>query len=295
MPDGVVYAIRHETRYRYDRPVGLSHHLAHLIARDTPGQTVRETRLAIAPEPARRREDTDFFGNRRVYFAIEEAHGDLTVTARHRIDRRAGDPVREDASPAWEAVAAQARSGALGYEVYGMTRPTAFVPALGALVSLAGPFLGPGRPVLAAARDLTVHIHESFEFDPTATEVSSPMADLVATRRGVCQDFAHLMAGALRGFGLPARYVSGYLRTDPPPGQPRLNGADASHAWVSVFCPVHGWVDFDPTNGRAAGVDHVTLAWGRDFDDVSPMRGVILGEGDHRLEVSVDVVPEDPG
>jgi transglutaminase-like putative cysteine protease len=160
------------------------------------------------------------------------------------------------------------------------------------LATYAEPSFAAGRDLLAAALDLTRRIHADFKFDPTATSVSTPLREVLAKRRGVCQDFAHFMAGCLRTLGIPARYVSGYILTSPPPGKPRLIGADASHAWVSVWCGPAGWVDLDPTNDMLVGEQHITLAWGRDFSDVTPMRGVILGGGEQELEVRVTVTPQ---
>jgi transglutaminase-like putative cysteine protease len=176
-----------------------------------------------------------------------------------------------------------------------MTFDSPHVRTSAELQAYAAPSFPPGRPVLEAVRDLVTRIHQDFIYDATATEVSTPVATVLSARRGVCQDFAHVAIGCLRALGLAGRYVSGYLLTRPPPGRPRLVGADASHAWMATWVPRLGWVDFDPTNDLIAGQDHVTIAHGRDFSDVTPIRGIILGGGAHQLAVSVDVAPLDSG
>ncbi len=189
---------------------------------------------------------------------------------------------------------AQLRAGASTAErdAYSFVFDSPYVPRDEALADYAAPSFPPGRPLLAAVFDLTTRIHREFRYDPRATTVATPMRKVLARRAGVCQDFAHLQLGCLRALGLAARYVSGYLVTEPPPGKARLVGADASHAWLSVFCPAWGWIDCDPTNDQVPGDRHVTLAWGRDYDDVCPVRGIVLGGGRSTLKVSVDVVPE---
>jgi transglutaminase-like putative cysteine protease len=203
--------------------------------------------------------------------------------------------IAPDASPSWETVrdAGAFRAGAPQAAIDEFRYASPFVRPSAVLAEFARPAFPAGRPLLAAAIALMHRIHAEFTFDAGTTSIATPITRVLAERRGVCQDFAHLQIGCLRSLGLPARYVSGYLLTDPPPGRPRLLGADASHAWLSAWCPSHGWVDLDPTNAMVPDLRHVTVAWGRDYGDVSPLRGVVLGGGEHDLSVAVSVVPED--
>ncbi|HSK39103.1 MAG TPA: transglutaminase family protein [Arenibaculum sp.] len=290
-PETVRYRVRHRTHYAYMGDVTLSHHLLHLGPRMHPLQRVHAAEIVVEPAPAVRTAWTDFFGNPATYIEIEQPHRELLIeaTVDLTVTGRAGtDP---DRTPDWEDVR-DTVAGMAG-EPARFAFESVLVRGSDDLAAFARPCFPAGRPVAAAATELMARIHESFAFDPVATTVATPLGEVLASRRGVCQDFAHLAVGCLRSLGLPVRYVSGYLRTLPPPGQPRLVGIDASHAWFSVWCGHDaGWLDLDPTNGREAGTDHVTLAWGRDYDDVSPVRGVIVGGGaDHSLSVEVDVEP----
>lgn len=289
-PVAMRYHCRHVTRYTYGDMVTNAQMLAHLAPRAHPRQTCHMATLSIVPWPAVVTERRDWFGNPVTYAALQSPHRDLTVTAEIEVTVEPPSPFHPAATPIWEEVAAEAARLA---ETVEFVRPSARVPqADTGLTLFATTFFPSGRPIGEGALDLTRRIHSDFSFDPTATTVSTPISEVLARRRGVCQDFAHLMIGALRALGLPARYVSGYLRTLPPPGKPRLQGADASHAWVQVWCGQEvGWIDLDPTNGRQCDTDHVTLAWGRDYDDVCPLRGVILGGGSHGVLVAVDVEP----
>ncbi|WP_018986895.1 transglutaminase family protein [Methylophilus methylotrophus] len=287
------YQVEHQTVYSYDLPVIQSQQLLHLMPRQTPFQQCVSFTLACEPLPAEQSRRQDFFGNNNDYFTILTPHQSLEVTSRFQVDiqprPQMGDFVQ---SPPWEQVQHLLKDqdtqhlDAAPY-VYATTRVTLSE----ALASFALSCFTPQRPLLDAAMVLTQKIYTEFEFDPQATDISTPLDTVLEGRRGVCQDFAHLMLGALRSIGLACRYVSGYILTHPPPGQPRLVGADASHAWVSVYCPVYGWVDFDPTNNCLVQQEHITVAWGRDFGDVSPMRGVVLGGGAQQLTVSVTVTP----
>jgi transglutaminase-like putative cysteine protease len=278
----------HETEYTYTAPVALSQQLLHLTPRSLPWQACRAHRLEVTPPPGERGERDDYFGNPATQFLIAAPHDALLVRAESTLDVAP----REQAAlarprGAWEAVrdAAPRDASEFLYE-------SPNVETSRDLADYAARSFPAGRAVLEAAMDLASRIHRDFRFDPTATSVATPLREVMKRRRGVCQDFAHLMIGGLRALGLPARYVSGYLLTDPPPGRPRLIGADASHAWVSVYCGAGaGWVDLDPTNDCVVDDEHVTLAWGRDFSDVTPMRGVILGGGEQELEVRVTVSP----
>jgi len=289
----VKYQVRHLTEYTYADPVSLSHHLVHLSPRADNGQVAGKRELNITPSPAFRRERIDPFGNRVTYFTIEEAHKRLTVEALCEVEVPPAERAPLLFPVSWEAVRDRLRAArrADALEAYSYTFDSPHVRASRALAAYAEPSFPAGRPFLDAVMDLTRRIHDEFVYDPRATTIATPITQVLEARRGVCQDFAHLQLGCLRALGLPARYVSGYLQTRPPPGRPRLVGADASHAWISVHLPDFGWVDFDPTNGLMPGEQHVVVACGRDFADVTPVRGVILGGGAHELRVEVDVTP----
>lgn len=282
----MIYKVCHATRYAYPQPVSLCQNIAHLAPRRSPRQTTWSTELEIEPRPAVISRFTDFFGNPALFFAVEETHRGLTATATHTIEVAPLEKLDLDASPPWEKV----RDGlCLSLEAFPFVFDSPHAVASALLAEFAAPSFPPGCPVLRGAVDLSRRIHSSFRYDSTATTVATPLEEVMEKRRGVCQDFAHLQIGCLRSLGLAARYVSGYLRTLPPAGQARLVGADASHAWVSVYSPNLGWVDLDPTNNLIPSDQHIVLAWGRDFDDVSPIKGVILGGGEHKVSVSVDV------
>ncbi|WP_395717166.1 transglutaminase N-terminal domain-containing protein [Prosthecobacter sp.] len=287
------YRITHRTSYVYSEPVAVSHHAARLRPRDTMTQKCREFRLGFDPEPDLKTEHTDSFGNQVSCFSIQKLHARFEVVSRSFVSLAPvlqPDPAQ---TPAWEDVAALFCDPV----AVDLLDPCQFVFRSPLLVhelpqrEFALPSFKKGRPVLAAVADLSRRIHREFVFDPRATTISTPLSEVLANKRGVCQDFAHLAIASLRAMGLPARYVSGYLRTRPPPGKARLVGVDASHAWVSCFVPGFGWVDFDPTNDCFTSLDHITVALGRDFSDVSPVRGIITGGGKHSVIVGVDVEP----
>lgn len=293
------YVIEHDTLYSYSSPVAVSRQLLHMSPRATPWQNLRDHRISIEPRNHERHERDDFYGNRIVDVAIASPHRHLRVCARSVLEVLPRcDSLANLANPAWEEV----RAGVAAYrsqaalDAWAFACESPYVPChLPALAEFADASFTPGRPLLEAVGHLNTRIYDEFTFDAQATSIATPMEEVLRERRGVCQDFAHLMAGCLRAKGLPARYVSGYLLTTPPPGRPRLIGADASHAWVSVYCPQENgavWVDFDPTNNCIPDTEHMVLGWGRDFYDVTPMRGVILGGGEQTLTVHVTVVPE---
>ena len=290
----VRYHVLHRTQYRYAWPVSDSRQLLHLTPRDTPTQRTVSHRIDIDPEPVERADRTDYFGNLLEQLSIGSAHDTLTVTAESVVDLTPSRAAGATRSPAWEHV--RDRLHQVGpaplLEPCQYLYASPHIEPLAALARYARLDFRRERPLFDATLALMRRIHRDFEFDPQATTVSTPLETLLRQRRGVCQDFAHFMIGCLRSLGLPARYVSGYLLTQPPPGQPRMVGADASHAWVSVFCPGLGWVDVDPTNCMQPEDQHITVAWGRDFSDVTPMRGVILGGGEHAVDVQVTVTPE---
>jgi transglutaminase-like putative cysteine protease len=285
------YRVEHTNRYNYRSHVSLCHNLVHLEARDAPWQTCLKSELRVSHPPAVSIPQTDYFGNRATFFTVQEPHDRLEVTAVNEVRIHPCIVPEPISTPAWEIVRDRIRLARdpVGLDAYQFTFDSQYVKRSPELAAFALVSFGPGRPWLDAALDLMRRIFEEFEFDPTATTIETPIHDLLANRRGVCQDFAHLAIGCLRSLGLAARYVSGYLLTNPPPGQPRLIGADVSHAWLSVYYPGFGWIDLDPTNNIIPSYHHVTLAWGRDYDDVSPIKGVILGGGRHSVSVSVDV------
>ena len=287
------YRIVHVTTYEYTEPVSLCQNVAHLAARPCTHQSNSSPVLSISPEPAVIEERVDYFGNPVHYFTIQEPHRRLTVRVDHVIGVAPRPSPGPTSTPAWEAVRDRLTTdrGAAWLDAAQFAFDSRYVAAHPRYADFAGPSFPPGRPVLAAALDLVHRVHAGFAFDPQATTLATPVLEVFEKRRGVCQDFAHLLLACLRSLGLAARYVSGYLCTVPPPGTPRLVGADATHAWVSLFCGDAGWVDLDPTNDQIPADRHVLLAWGRDYDDVSPLKGVILGGGQHRVKVSVDVTP----
>ncbi|GAB4212695.1 MAG: transglutaminase family protein [Rhodoferax sp.] len=289
--------VAHETCYHYGSPVVMAQHLAHLQPVDRPGLHVVTHSLHIDPQPPQLRSAPDAFGNVRCHFALATPHEVLTVYADMTVQTEPPQPV--PAGTPWESVveAFRYRVGVAYNPASEFLFASPYVARHRELADFARPLFEPGRPVLEAAGALMHHIHTEMRYASGSTGVNTPVLEALAQRKGVCQDFAHLMIGCLRSLGLPARYVSGYLLTRPPPGKPRLIGADASHAWVQAFDPDVGWVDFDPTNdaqglGRP-GESHVTLAIGRDFGDVSPLRGVIHGGANPTLSVAVTVAPPD--
>ena len=269
--------------------------MAYLTPRALPRQSVPWHELVIDPVPASRVQRVDYFGNTVDQFTILTPYDEMRVAGRSLVEITAREPIAADASAAWEALRDDLfyQRGAKYTEATEFSYPSPYAATAPELALYARRSFTRGRPLIAAAVDLMHRIHSEFTFDPGATTIATPVTRVLADRRGVCQDFAHLQIGCMRSLGLAARYVSGYLLTEPPPGQPRLVGADASHAWLSVWCPRLGWVDLDPTNDVLPSQRHVTLAWGRDYGDVSPLRGVVLGGRDHTLHVGVSVMPAD--
>jgi transglutaminase-like putative cysteine protease len=291
------YRVTHTTTYEYADDVPVCQNQMHLAPRDTPKQACRSHRLLIRPRPASRRSRIDFFGNAAEFISVEKAHKELKVTAISEIEVHAlhlpatptppweliRDRLQTDRSPAWldayqfcfESPLVRGRDASLRKSLF----------------EYAAPSFPTGQPILEAARDLTSRIHADSRYDSNTTSVYTPLEQVLSQRSGVCQDLAHIEVGCLRAMGLAARYVSGYLLTQPPPGKPRLVGADASHAWIAVFTGDAGWIDFDPTNNVSPGDEHITLAWGRDYSDVCPIEGVYVGGGSSVLTVQVDVQP----
>ena len=299
-PASRTLAVVHETCYHYEAPVELAHHLSYLRPREDQAQTVEAHTLSISPTPDEMQQRMDDQGNWRSIFALSAPHEALVVRACSRVvvrPRHAGlDPA---ASMPWEEAAERLRyrAGAPYACEAEYTFPSPFVPLHDALRGYALESFTPERPLAEAAIDLMHRIFADFTYAPASTQITTPMLEAFEEKRGVCQDYAHVMLGCLRALGLAARYVSGYLLSKPPPGRPRLIGADASHAWLAVHCPGieanGGWLDLDPTNDLIPATDHVTLAHGRDYGDVTPLRGVIRGGGGHELTVHVTVMPWD--
>jgi transglutaminase-like putative cysteine protease len=291
----MIYKISHRTRYKYRYSVSVGNHVACLRPRSLAHHRLEWTELRIQPAPATRTERLDFFGNLLCFFTVQEPHKELVVEALSEVtvDNEANGWPR--VSPPWEQVARSLMTdhSPAGLEAYQFRFESPRIRARSEFAEYALMSFTPGRPMADALLDLTERIHQDFRFDSKVTNVRTPTEEVFKKRRGVCQDFAHLQISCLRSLNLAARYVSGYLRTYPPPGQARLVGADASHAWVSAYCPGAGWLDVDPTNNLIPSDGHVTLAWGRDYSDVSPLRGLILGGGAHTLRVAVDMEPID--
>jgi len=289
-----VFRIEHHTRYTYETRVTTSQHIACVEPRELPFQHVRSFAFVVDPPPARLIRRIDYFGNALHQFQLLGPHSELRVTANSLVDvgPRGFDL---DAVPdaAWEQTCEWLRRPPPehGRELAQYLTRSPHVAMTPEIAAFARESFWAGQSTLAGAIDLMHRIHGEFTFDPAATTPATPVSRVLAERRGVCQDFAHFQVACLRSLGLAARYVSGYLLTDPPPGQERLIGADASHAWVSVYLPQHGWIDLDPTNDVIVGQRHVTIGWGRDYGDVTPLRGVLLGGAKHRLFVGVSVVP----
>lgn len=286
------YKVTHITTYNYSKPVALCHNEARLKPIDTYYQRCQASEIIVDPQPSDFHERLDFFGNRVAYFAIHKKHTTLRVTAVSSVDtfsesRNMGNA---DTLP-WEEVVTtlvkKRDDDILDAQQYKLNSP--MIVANQEMIGYAERSFLEERPIIDAVLDLMERIHRDFTYDPHFTSIATPLLDVLKHRRGVCQDFAHLAIGCIRSMGLAARYVSGYIETLPPEGQPRMIGADASHAWFSVFVPDTGWIDFDPTNNQMPMDKHITVAVGRDYHDVTPLKGVIFGGGSHKLDVSVDV------
>lgn len=290
----MIYDVRHVTRYGYEMPVASSRLALRLAPVTRDGQRCIEHMLMIDPQPRSVTTEQDFFGNHVTIANIETGLLDLSIDARSRVAVERPDAPAAGASPDWRAVT----EAALSERDIGLSAPTHFlfrsprVKLSAGVTAYAAESYRPGRPVVDASRELAKRIRTDFKYSPESTEITTPLEVAFAQRRGVCQDFAHIMIAGLRGLGIPAAYVSGYIRTITAPGKVRLEGADASHAWVSVWCgPEIGWFGVDPTNAIDVGIDHIEVAVGRDFSDVSPIHGVFVGSGETELEVGVDVIP----
>jgi transglutaminase-like putative cysteine protease len=287
----MMFRIVHRTNYRYNAPVSRARNEAHLRPRDTDVQQCLTSELVVEPTPTSWTERTDFFGNPVVSFAVDGPFEELTITSTSSVSVTANERM-PTSGPPWDH-ARDSLNEDLSPDVLAVREfcfESPLVPLSAAVRAYAEPSFPAGRPLVDAVSDLTERIFENFVYDPGFTTVTTPIEDVLRFRRGVCQDFAHLAIGCMRSMGLAARYVSGYLETAPPPGGERTIGADASHAWLAVFVPGDGWLDVDPTNDQIVGTSYVTTAWGRDYSDVSPLKGIVFGGGSsHALDVSVDV------
>jgi transglutaminase-like putative cysteine protease len=286
------YRVVHKTNYTYAQPVALGHNETHLRPRAFESQRCLSHQLEIEPQPAVLSEREDFFGNPVSYFSIQHSHSQLSVTATSEVElQERVRPPTDAASRPWEETAARLKraciSEILDARPYVLDSP--LVSLSSEIARYAAVFFPLGRPLIEAVHELMERIHRDFVYDPGSTMVATPLSVVFKHRRGVCQDFAHLAIACLRSQGLAARYVSGYLETFPPPGWDKLIGADASHAWFSVYDPVLGWLDFDPTNNQTPVDRHITVAWGRDYSDITPLKGVIYSGGHHQAAVSVEV------
>lgn len=289
----MTYRIVHKTTYKYKYPVSVGNHVACLIPRSFSHHRLAWNEMSIHPPPATCSERMDYFGNRLCFFTVQEPHRELIVESRSEVvvDGAATRWPRESIS--WEEVVQgiPGDQSPAGLDAYQYLFESPRIHKKPEFAAYARESFNPGRPFTEALLDLNSRIHRDFRFDSKVTTVRTPTEEVFKKRRGVCQDFAHLQIACLRSLDLAARYISGYLRTYPPPGRERLIGADASHAWVSVYYPGIGWLDLDPTNNLVPSDGHVTVAWGRDYGDVSPLRGLILGGGAHTLKVNVDMQP----
>lgn len=291
----MIYGLRHRTTYSYGDSVSFARCVLRLTPRSSVSQTVLDSSIKVSPRPSLRQERTGPFGAEMVTVMVDKPHDTLVIDARSRIDVHTPPPPEASASLPWEVVRGRAfENRELGYDgPAAYLYPTNRTPMVPRITEYARESLSPGRPIVAGVSELMTRVYKDFRYDPGATEVSTPVWQAFDARHGVCQDFAQIMITGLRGLGVPTAYVSGYLRTIPPEGQPRLEGADATHAWISVWCGEDtGWIGFDPTNDILAADDHIVLATGRDYADVAPIDGVILATGAQTLKVEVDVVPE---
>ena len=290
----MIYTVRHLTRYEYGSPVDLGAHLLHLRPRALSWQRILHEDVTAIPPPARLDQGKDCFGNRADWLFLDAPHPRFQVTLTATVDVRAPDPPAPRDTPSWQSVAEAAMTGGPdGFEAAEFLFDSPLVVTIPEVRDYADKSFPAQRPILEALLDLNARIRRDFEFKAGVTTVTTPVRQVLAQRAGVCQDFSHLMIAGLRALGLPARYVSGYIRTYTPPGRKRLLGSDQSHAWVGCWMgPAHGWIDLDPTNGLVVCDEHVVLGWGRDYTDTCPVRGIILGGGHHSVSGGVDLIAE---
>jgi transglutaminase-like putative cysteine protease len=286
------YKVIHTTTYNYSETVSFCHNIARLIPRNTDKQILKNVKVSIDPLPTILKEYEDFFGNKMVYFTIEQDHKKLTVKVVSEIEKQSVDSLEFGlySNTSWEEVQQQIQQTKPEYiDARQYRYETRMTTANGPIATYASQSFLPGRSMLEATKDLMHRIYFDFKFQSGFTTIATPLSVVMKERKGVCQDFAHLAIACIRSMGLPARYVSGYIETIPPAGVEKLVGVDASHAWFAVFIPHVGWLDFDPTNNQIPGNQHITIGWGRDYSDIAPLNGVILSSGTHKMTVSVDV------
>lgn len=286
------YIVTHITRYNYSSRVTRCYNLANVIPRNTERQNCLSNKVTLSPLPSVTQKRTDYFGNNTFHFEIQKPHTELSITAVSEVEvAEGGEDLKLDFGVSYaEALNYLASHKQETIEVREYMLSSPMIECAEALADYARPSFDNERSLKACMSDLTARIFNEFEYDPQFSTVATPLADVLRHRKGVCQDFAHLQIGCLRSMGIPARYVSGYIETLPKPGEEKLVGADATHAWVAAFCPGEGWIEFDPTNDLLAGNQHIVTAFGRDYADVAPLRGVIFGGGQSPvLSVSVDV------
>jgi len=286
------YQIIHTTRYRYNQTVSLCHNIARILIRDTDNQHCHHSEVSFTPQPDIINEYEDFFGNKVIYFAIQHEHRELSVTVRSMVEK---NTVATKVGNLFDNLPWEEARKIILQPGYKHTDARQFIPVTKAttptpeIVTYALQSFTVGRPIIEAAHDLMTRIFTDFTFDNTFSTIATPLQEVMDAKKGVCQDFAHLAIACLRSVGLPARYVSGYLETVPPPDKQKLVGMDASHAWFEIYVPEHRWLPFDPTNNMIPAQQHITIGWGRDFTDVSPLKGVVFSSGKHDMKVSVDV------
>ncbi|WP_336518341.1 transglutaminase family protein [Pollutibacter soli] len=286
------YSIRHTTSYTYHEPVGICHNIARLIPRNTAHQNCTKREISISPEPSMMNEFIDFFGNHVIYFSVDKEHSKLVVTVNTEVEKtRTLDPTPESVShvSVEETIEEMQQPGLETATIRQFAFATPMTQWNDEIAAYAAESFPDGRTVLEGSFDLMNRIHLDFTFSSGITTIATPVSEVMKQRKGVCQDFAHLGISCLRSVGLAVRYISGYIETISPKGREKLVGADASHAWFSVYIPGMGWVDFDPTNNQIPGDQHITIGWGRDYADIAPFRGIILSSGTHDLAVAVDV------
>lgn len=295
----MIYQITHTTTYNYSQAVSLCHSIAHLKPRVLIGQRCLSSTLKISPEPVDYQEREDYFGNRVAYFEIQKTHLQLVVTAVSKVEVEHTDfQIDLCTLDSWDMFLDQLQKPLIANDVAVDTLLEAKLYCLDSemaagseeLRDYAAESFKNGASLLAVATDLTQRIYQDFSYDPSFTNIATPLSTVLLHRKGVCQDFAHLAIACFRSFGLPARYVSGYIETTPPAGEKKLAGSDESHAWFSIYIPGFGWQDFDPTNNCRTNEQHITMAWGRDYNDVTPLKGLSIGGNDHKVSVSVDMI-----